>query len=107
VIALVLTLALVRLRAGACANAVLADAERRRCLDSAVDARPADGDGTVAVERRHAGASRDGVNTLDFLFEYVMVTRGIGEHATVGLAYAFGAGFLETARSSSTAPRSS
>jgi hypothetical protein len=40
--------------------------------------------------------SRDGVNTLDFLFEYVMVTRGVGEHATVGFAYAFGAGFLET-----------
>jgi hypothetical protein len=40
--------------------------------------------------------SRAGVSTLDFLFEYVMVTRGIGEHATVGLAYAFGAGFLET-----------
>lgn len=40
--------------------------------------------------------SRDGVNTLDFLFEHVMVTRGVGEHATVGLAYAFGAGFLET-----------
>ena len=40
--------------------------------------------------------SRDRVNTLDFLFEYVMVTRGVGEHATVGFAYAFGAGFLET-----------
>lgn len=40
--------------------------------------------------------SRDGVNTLDFLFEYVMVTRGVGEHAAVGFGYAFGAGFLET-----------
>jgi len=40
--------------------------------------------------------SRDGVNTLDFLFEYLMVSRGVGEHATVGFAYAFGAGFLET-----------
>lgn len=40
--------------------------------------------------------SREGVNTLDFLFEYVMLTRGVGEHATVGFAYAFGAGFLES-----------
>ena len=40
--------------------------------------------------------SRDGVNTLDFLFEYVMVTHRVGEDATVGFAYAFGAGFLET-----------
>jgi hypothetical protein len=40
--------------------------------------------------------SRDGVNKLDFLFEHVMVTRGVAEHATVGFAYAFGAGFLET-----------
>jgi hypothetical protein len=40
--------------------------------------------------------SRDGVNALDFLFEYVMVTHGVGEHATIGFAYAFGAGFLET-----------
>jgi hypothetical protein len=40
--------------------------------------------------------SRDGVNTLDFLFQRVMVTGGVGEHATAGIAYAFGAGFLET-----------
>lgn len=40
--------------------------------------------------------SRDGLNTLDFLFEYLMVTHGVGEHATVGFAYAFGAGFLES-----------
>jgi hypothetical protein len=40
--------------------------------------------------------SRDGVNTLDFLFEYVTVTHAVGEHATVGFGYAFGAGFLET-----------
>lgn len=40
--------------------------------------------------------SGDGLNTLDFLFEYVMVTHGVGEHASVGFAYAFGAGFLET-----------
>jgi hypothetical protein len=39
--------------------------------------------------------SRDGVNTLDSLFEYVMVTHGVGEHASVGFAYAFGAGFLD------------
>lgn len=40
--------------------------------------------------------SRDGVHTLDVLFEYVMVTHGVGEHATIGFAYAFGAGFLDT-----------
>jgi hypothetical protein len=40
--------------------------------------------------------SREGVNTLDFLFEYVTVTHGVGEHATVGFGYAFGAGFLKT-----------
>lgn len=40
--------------------------------------------------------SRDGVNTLDFLFGAVTLTRRVGEHATIGFAYAFGAGFRET-----------
>lgn len=37
--------------------------------------------------------SRNGVDTLDSLFESVTVTRAVGEHAAVGFAYAFGAGF--------------
>lgn len=40
--------------------------------------------------------SRDGVNTLDCVFESVMVTRRVGEHTTVGVAYVFGAGFLDS-----------
>ena len=37
--------------------------------------------------------SRDGVRTLDFALEQVMVTRDVGRQVGVGFGYAFGAGF--------------
>jgi hypothetical protein len=40
--------------------------------------------------------SRNGVNTLDILFEALWLTHDVNDRVTVGVAYAFGAGFLDT-----------
>jgi Protein of unknown function (DUF2490) len=40
--------------------------------------------------------SRDGIQTLDFVLEHVMVTRDVTPRVGVGFGYGFGAGFLDS-----------